>query len=337
MALKEDFYKILEVNKNASEAEIKKAYRKQARKYHPDKFSSSSETEKANAEKKFKEVNEAYQILSDPEKRSQYDNFGHAAFEQGGHPGGGQSYGQYGGQGYQDFDFSNFNFDFGGGNSAEDLGDIFGSFFGGRGARKRGPVPGGDLSMEIEISLEESAKGGEKTIRYARTNKDGAREEVEKKFKIPAGIADGQKLKLAKFGNASTSGGPHGDLYIHIKIKPDDLFVRDGFDIICKVPVSYYTAALGGEVEVPTLSGNKKIKIPAGTQSGKRFALREYGIFNPKTKKKGTHYAEVTIEVPVDLDEEQKILLKEFDDKLKDKNRKIKTSFLDKVKRFFKM
>ncbi len=340
MALKEDFYKILEVNKNASEAEIKKAYRKQARKYHPDKFSSSTEAEKAQAEKKFKEVNEAYQILSDPEKRSQYDNFGHAAFEQGG-ASSSQGYGQYGGgQNYQDFNFGNFNFnfnEFGGGGDEEDLGDIFESFFGGRGARKRGPQPGGDLSMEIEISLEESAKGEEKTIRYARTGKNGALEEVEKKFKIPAGIADGQKLKLAKFGNASTTGGPHGDLYIRIKIKPNELFIRDGYNVICKVPISYYTATLGGEVEVPTLSGNKKIKIPAGTQCGKRFALREYGIFNPKTKKKGTHYAEIIIEVPTDLDEEQKNLLKNFDEKLKDKNRKIENSFIKKVKDFFKL
>lgn len=336
MATKRDFYEALGIAKGADEAEIKKAYRKKAMKYHPDKFSQATENEKKDAETKFKEINEAYQVLSDPEKKAQYDRFGHAAFEQGGGAAGGFQGGYGGGQGYEGFDFNNFDFGGGGYGAEQDMNDIFSSFFGGRSGRKRGPQPGKDLSMQVEITLEESAEGLEKTIRFARNGKDGVRENVEKKFKIPAGIADGQKLKLANMGDASPNGGPFGDLYIYIKIMDNSLFERDGFDIICKVPISYYKAAVGGELEVPTLYGKKKIKISEGTQTGKRFLLKEMGIINPKSKKKGNQYVEVFVEIPVDLNDEQKEILKEFNDKLKDKNKKIKKSFLERVRDFFK-
>lgn len=382
---KRDYYEVLGVSKSTSEADIKKAYRKLAMQYHPDKFSQAPEKERAQAEAKFKEINEAYQVLSDSTKKEQYDRFGHAAFENGGGAGG------FGG-GFGGFDH-------------DDLGDIFSSFFGGgfgggggRG-RKRGPEPGDDLSYQVEITLEEAAKGIEKTIKYARSGKcatchgSGAkpgtkvnkcskcggsgrivkvqrtmlgnfqtedicdachgtgeipeqkcdachgtrvtRENVEKKIKIPAGIDNGQKLKLSDMGEASSTGGPNGDLYIYIKIKPHDIFIRDGETVYCKIPISYYTAAVGGEIEVPTLYGKKTIKIPAGTQNEKRFAMREDGIVNMRTNKKGQQVVEVFIEVPINLNSEQENLLKSFDSSLKDKNYKNKKSFMDKLKDLF--
>lgn len=382
---KRDFYEVLGVTKNSTEAEIKKAYRKLAMQYHPDKFSQASDKEKAEAEAKFKEINEAYQVLSDATKKQQYDTYGHAAFENGGAGAGG--FGGFGGFG------------------ADDLGDIFGSFFGGgfggggRRGRPRGPEPGDDLSYQVEITLEEAAKGIEKTIKYARNGKCGVcsgtgakpgtkvnkcpkcggsgrirkiqrtmlgnfqtedmcdechgtgeipehkcekchgsrvvRETVEKTVKIPAGIDNGQKLKLSDMGEASTQGGENGDLYIFIKVKQHDFFERDGQDVYCKVPISYYTATVGGDIEVPTLNGKKTIKIPEGTQSGKRFSMREEGIVNMRTGKKGQQVVEVFVEIPIHLNPEQAGLLKAFDESLKDKNYKHKKGFLDRLKDLF--
>lgn len=378
---KRDYYEVLGVGKDASEAEIKKAYRKKAMQYHPDKFSNAKDSEKAESEAKFKEVNEAYQVLSDAQKKEQYDRFGHAAFEQGGTGG----FGGFGG--------------FGG----DDLGDIFSSFFGGGfgggNRRRRGPEPGEDLSYQVEITLEEAAKGVEKTIKYTRDAKCGTcngtgakpgtkvnkcskcggtgkiikvqrtmlgnfqtedicdvchgtgeipehkcekchgkrvvRETVEKTIKIPAGIDNGQKLKLTDMGEASHQGGPNGDLYIYIKVKHHDFFERDGQDVYCRVPISYYTATVGGEIEVPTLNGKKMIKVPEGTQNGKRLSMREEGIVNMRTGKKGSQIVELFIEVPVNLNEKQIELLKSFDESLKDKNYKHKKGFLDKLKDLF--
>ena len=386
---KRDFYEVLGVAKTASESEIKRAYRKMAMQYHPDKFSQASDSEKNEAEEKFKEVNEAYQVLSDSNKKSQYDRFGHAAFEQGG-AGGGFS-GGFGG-----FDFGGFG--------GDDLGDIFGSFFGGGfggGSRRgrRGPEPGEDLSYQLDITLEEAAMGVEKTIKYSRDSQcktcegtgakpgtkmdkcpkcDGhgrvlktqrtmlgnfqteeicdechgtgeipeekcgtchgrriVRETVERTVKIPAGIDNGQKLKLTDMGDASHNGGPYGDLYIFIRIKHHDFFEREGSDIYCRVPVSYYAATVGGEIEVPTLYGKKTIKIPAGTQNGKRFSMKDEGIVSLRTGRKGTQIVEIAVEIPVGLNEKQKELLKAFDESLKDKNYKMKKSFMEKLKDFF--
>ena len=281
---KRDFYEVLGIAKGASDTEIKKAYRKAAMKYHPDKFSGANESEKKEAEDKFKEINEAYQILSDENKRAQYDRFGHAAFENGGGAGAGG--------------FGGFSGGF------EDLGDIFGSFFGGNGgfggfggfgnSRQRGPEPGEDLRYNLELTLEEAAKGVEKTLKYKRTGtcktchgtgaQEGSKmnkcskcngtgtihvtqrtvfgnfqtaqecdvchgkgeipekkckkchgtgidtETVEKTIKIPAGIDDGQKLRLSGMGNASTEGGPNGDLYVYITVKQHPFFERNGVD-----------------------------------------------------------------------------------------------------------
>ncbi len=386
---KRDFYEVLGVAKGASDTEIKKAYRKAAMKYHPDKFSGASDTEKKEAEDKFKEVNEAYQVLSDENKRAQYDRFGHAAFENGG----GAGAGGFGG--------------FGGG--FEDLGDIFGSFFGGSGgfggfggfggSRQRGPEPGEDLRYNLELTLEEAAKGVEKTLKYKRTGSCGTchgtgaqegskmskcskcngtgtinvtqrtvfgnfqttqecdachgkgevpekkckkchgtgidTETVEKTIKIPAGIDDGQKLRLSGMGNASTEGGPNGDLYVYITVKHHPFFERNGEDIICNVPITFAQAALGGDIEIPTLNGKKTIKIPAGTQNDKMFRLKGEGIKNPRSPYTGDQIVRIKIEVPVNLNTDQQELLKKFDESLKDKNHKDNKNFFDKLKDFF--
>lgn len=383
---KKDYYDLLGVEKTASEAEIKKAYRKLAMKYHPDRFSNASESEKKEAEDKFKEINEAYQVLSDADKRSKYDRFGHAAFENG--AGGG-----YGG-GFEGFSGSGFE-------------DIFSSFFGGNGgfggfggAQQRGPEPGADLRVDVTITLEEVAKGGEKEIKYTRRGKcktcDGTgaepgskmktcdkcggtgriekiqrtmlgnfksveecdkckgkgkipetkckkcggtgleRETISKKIKIPVGIHDGQRLRIHGMGDASSEGGENGDLYIFFHVKDHDFFVRDGENIICEVPITYAKAALGGEVEIPTLNGKKAIKIPAGTQNGKVFKLRGEGINNPRAYGAGDQLVKIVIEVPTNLNDTQIELLKKFDESLKDKNYKMNKSFLDRLKDLFK-
>ncbi|WP_448820108.1 molecular chaperone DnaJ [Cetobacterium sp.] len=386
---KRDFYEVLGIAKGASDTEIKKAYRKAAMKYHPDKFSGANESEKKEAEDKFKEINEAYQILSDENKRAQYDRFGHAAFENGGGAGAGG--------------FGGFSGGF------EDLGDIFESFFGGNGgfggfggfgnSRQRGPEPGEDLRYNLELTLEEAAKGVEKTLKYKRTGtcktchgtgaQEGSKmnkcskcngtgtihvtqrtvfgnfqtaqecdvchgkgeipekkckkchgtgidtETVEKTIKIPAGIDDGQKLRLSGMGNASTEGGPNGDLYVYITVKQHPFFERNGVDIICNVPITFAQAALGGDIEIPTLNGKKTIKVPAGTQNDKMFRLKGEGIKNPRSPYTGDQIVRIKIEVPVNLNSEQQELLKKFDESLKDKNHKDNKNFFDKLKNFF--
>lgn len=367
---KKDFYETLGVSKTASDSEIKKAYRKMAMKYHPDKFSNASDKEKSDAEHQFKEVNDAYQVLSDSQKRSKYDQFGHAAFD--GTGGAGSGFGGFGGGGF------------------DDLGDIFSSFFGGSGGfgsagggRSR-VRPGSDLRYNMELTLEEVARGVEKEIKYNRTGTcatcDGSgaepgtkmktcskcngkgkvrerqqtmfgvfenvaecdacsgkgeipdkkchtcggtgvdKEKVVKKIKIPAGIEDGQRLRLTGMGDASTQGGPNGDLYIYIYVKQHEMFERDGYDILCTVPISFPKAAIGGEVEVPTLEGTIKIKVPAGTQNGKTFRLKDRGIENSRGYGKGDQLVEILVEVPTNLNKEQKELIEKLDESLEKDN-----------------
>ena len=386
---KKDYYDLLGVEKTASENDIKKAYRKLAMKYHPDKFSNASEKEKKEAEEKFKEINEAYQVLSDADKRAKYDRFGHAAFENGGSGAGG--FGGFGG-GFEGF------------GNAE---DIFSSFFGGGagfggfgGGRQRAPEPGADLRVDITLTLEEVAKGVEKEINYRRQakcktcNGTGAepgsnlktcdkcngtgkikvtqrtvfgnfqsveecdkckgkgkipekkckscngtgleRETVKKTVKIPIGIEDGQRLRLSGMGDASTEGGPNGDLYIFIHVKEHDFFVRHGDDIICEIPITFAKAALGGEIDIPTLKGKKSIKIPAGTQNGKVFRLKGEGINNPRGYVPGDQLVKIIIEVPTNLTDDQQELLRKFDESLKDKNYKMNKSFIERFKDFFR-
>lgn len=382
---KRDYYEVLGINKGADEAEIKKAYRKAAMKYHPDKFTNASEKEKKEAEDKFKEANEAYQILSDPQKKQQYDQFGHAAFEQGGAGFGG---------------FNANGFDFG-----DIFGDIFGGSFGGGfsgfgGSSRRSYVEAGaDLRYNLEITLEEAAQGVEKKIKYKRTGKchacDGSgaedkhlktcpkcngsghittqqrtilgvmqsqtvcpechgrgeipekkckvcngsgveKETVEKNINIPAGIDDGQRLKLSGMGEASTSGGPNGDLYVQIRVKRHEIFERDENDLYCEVPISYSMAVLGGEMEIPTLTGKKTIKIPEGIESGKSLRVRGEGIKSLRSGFKGDIIVKINIETPKNLSSKQRELLQKFEESLNEKNYEKKTGFFKKVKKFFK-
>ena len=373
---KRDYYEVLGVDKNASEDDIKKAFKKAAMKYHPDRFANASDAEKKEAEEKFKEVNEAYQVLSDSKRKQQYDQFGHAAFEPGG-------------AGFSDFDPNSFDFGdifsniFGGGSSG------FGGFEGfsgfGGSSRRSYVEPGNDLRYNLEITLEEAAKGVEKTIKYKRDGKcefcngtgaeDGktktcptcngqgtirtqqrtilgvmqsqticpdchgtgtAKEIVEKKINVPAGIDDGQKLKYTGLGEASQNGGPNGDLYIVIRIKPHDIFIREGENLYCEVPISYATAVLGGEVEVPTLNGKKTVKVPEGTESGKLLKISGEGIKSLRGYGKGDIIVKFTIETPKKLTDKQKELLQKFEESLNDKNYEQKTSFMKKIKKFFK-
>lgn len=380
---KRDYYEVLGVSKGASDSEIKRAYRKAAMQYHPDKFSNASEKEKKEAEDKFKEINEAYQILSDAEKKAQYDRFGHSAFENGGAGGFGGGFNGFGG--------------------FEDLGDIFGSFFGGRGgfggfgnSYEKRAEPGEDLRYNLELTLEEIAKGVEKTVKYKRRGKckkcDGTGAEpgtamktcskcngaghikvtqnsffgaiqtmqecdachgkgkipekkckschgtgleteiVEKTINIPSGVEDGQRVRVQGMGNASSEGGPNGDLYIFIKEKKHPLFERDGMNIVCEVPIRFTQAALGAEIEIPTLNGKKTIKIPAGTQNDKLFKLKGEGIKNPRGSYTGDEIIRIKVEVPINLSSEQEELLRKFDDSLKEKNHKENKTFFDKVK-----
>ena len=389
---KRDYYEVLGVSKSAGESEIKKAYRKAAMKYHPDKFANSSEAEKKDAEDKFREINEAYEILSDAQKKAAYDQYGHAAFENGGQGSGFGGFGGFSGG------FSSQGFDF------EDLGDIFGSFFGGGSSRRsQGPrvKEGADLRYNVELTLEEVAKGVEKEIKYKRQGKcntcngtsvepghnmktcdkcNGSghvrvqqrtlfgmtsgiqecdkchgtgkipekechtchgtgleREIFTKKVRFPSGLQTGQRLVVRECGDAGANGGVFGDLRVHITVAKHDIFERiSEYDIHCEVPLKMTTAILGGEVEVPTLSGKKKIVIPEGTQNGKTFRLRNEGIKYARSENRGDEIVEIKVETPTNLTDKQKEILREFDGSLDNKkNYKKAHSFKDKIKRFF--
>lgn len=386
---KKDYYEVLGVPKNASEQDIKKAYRSMAKKYHPDRNKDNPE-----AEAKFKEVQEANEVLSDPQKRAAYDQYGHAAFENGGAGAGG-----FGGQGFGGFGGAG-GFDF------EDLGDIFGSFgsfFGGRGQQSQGPKVhrGDDLRYNLTLTLEEVAFGTEKELKYKRNGQchtchgSGAepghgtktcdkcngsghikvqqrtlfgmasgiqecdkchgtgkipekechtchgigleRETFTKKVRFPSGLQTGQKLIVRDCGDAGANGGIFGDLRVYITVARHDIFDRiSEYDIHCEVPLKMTTAILGGEVEVPTLSGKKKIVIPEGTQNGKIFRLRNEGIKYSRSENRGDEIVEIKIETPTNLTDKQKDILREFDGSLDNKkNYKKAHSFKDKIKRFF--
>lgn len=347
-----DFYKILGVERNASQDEIKKAYRKLAMKYHPDQNKDNPE-----AEQKFKEVNAAYEVLKDEQKRQAYDQFGTEAFTGGGP----------GGMGAGDFAAG-----FGGAFS-----DIFEEMFGdmmGRGGRRGGPRRGADMQYTMEISLEEAYKGKEATIKIPmkdtcekcngsgaadgsgketcstcdgagrvraqqgfftieRTcetcggagsilrnpcNKCGGSGHVKKektiKVKIPAGIDTGRRIRLSGEGEAGLMGGPRGDLYILVAVRPHKFFRRDGANLYCRVPIPMTKAALGGEIEVPTIAGKTtKVKIPAGTQSGQNFRLKGKGMPVLRSESTGDMFIEAQVETPVNLSKKQKELLAQLD------------------------
>ena len=374
---KRDYYEVLGVSRGASEDEIKKAYKKMARKYHPD-LNPGDKT----AEEKFKEVNEAYEVLSDADKKARYDQYGHAGvdpnFGAGGFGGG--------------FDGS---FDFG------DLGDIFGSFFGGgfgggRRTNPNAPQRGESIRMSIAISFEEAAFGCEKAVTVERYETcdtchgngcaPGTSPEVcpdchgtgtvqvrrqtpmgvfattspcgrcggkgriiktpctacrgsglERKrrtiqAKIPAGIDDDQNIALRGQGDAGTNGGPAGDVIVHVTVKPDAVFERDGYDVYVRVPITYSQAVLGAEIEVPTVDGKVAQKIPEGTQSGTKFRLRGQGIQYLNGRGRGDQYVIVDVEIPKKLNRTQREALKAFEDSLKDENYEKRKSFFKNLK-----
>jgi molecular chaperone DnaJ len=369
MAKKQDYYEVLGVARNASEAELKKAFRLLAMKYHPDRNPNNKE-----AEAKFKEAKEAYEILSDSRKRSAYDQFGEAGLDPSR-------------AGPQGFDIGDI---FG------DISDVFSDMFGGGRSRKQ---RGSDLIYNLELSLEEAVHGKATEIHvpawatclecqgsgakkgtgpvtckscngvgqvrvqhgfftvqqtcpncYGRGNiiqhpcpncgGEGRVQQSKKlSLKIPPGVDTGDRIRLSGEGEAGTQGAPPGDLYIQVQIRPHPLFKRDGFDLYCEVPIDFIIAALGGELEVPILDGKVILRIPAETQSGKLFRLRGKGVQSTKNRREvGDLFCRVVVETPVNLSLEQKELLKQFAESVKregEKHNPQSKSWFDSVKRFF--
>ena len=323
-----DYYQILGVDRGASEDDVQRAYRKLARKYHPDV------SKEAGAEDRFKEIGEAYDVLKDPEKRQKYDRFG-AAWKQAQQRGGGAAPGwqnvrvEYG---------PGWDFDFGGvesGGPGADFSSLFEQLFGGAmggagGGRRRGgrggnPFagfrtaggpggatfvrPGADVEAEIELGLEEAARGGRRELTITDPT-TGERATVQ--VTIPAGIRPGQRLRLAGKGGRGSGGGPPGDLYLKVGVRRHPRFRLDGRDLHVELPVAPWEAALGGEAEVPTLDGSQRVKIPAGTSSGRRIRLRGKGFPGSGSKAAGDLYAEVSIAVPKTLSDRERELFAEL-------------------------
>jgi len=296
-----DYYEILGVNKSASDEEIKRAYRKLAMKYHPDK-----NPNKKDAEERFKEINEAYAVLSDKEKRKQYETFGKEGFHQ---------------RFTQEDIFRGFDFDdilsglFGGRGRRESRyggrgGSDFGDLFTGQGSYQdmsRRPQKGEDILYELSISLEEAVLGGEKRISY---RKNGKVEEVS--VRIPKGIETGKKLRLSGKGMEGGKGGPSGDLYLQISVREHPIFIREGDDLIMEKEVNFSEAALGTMIEVPTLEGTKKVKIPPGTQSHTKMRLKGLGIPHFQKEGRGDEYVKVIVRVPKRVNDKSKKLIEEL-------------------------
>lgn len=374
---KRDYYEVLGVEKGATKEEIKRAYRKLSKKYHPDI------NKEPGADEKFKEITEAYEVLSDDSKKAQYDQFGHA--------GPGQEFGGFGGFGdFSDGGFGGFE-------------DILNTFFGGGGSRRRNPnAPrqGADLQYTMTLSFEEAVFGKETDIQIPREEecdtchgsgaKPGTKPEqcshchgtgqisqesntafgrivnrrvcyhcqgtgqiikdkcttcggagkVKKTrkihVKVPEGINDGQQLRVAGQGEPGVNGGPAGDLYVVFYVKPHEFFERDGDDIYCEMPITFVQASLGDEIEVPTMRGKVKIKIPAGTQTHTKFRLRGKGVKNVRSNNYGDQHVTVKVITPSKLTEKQKQLLREFAEISGQTLDEHEKSFFDKVKRAFK-
>ena len=290
---KRDYYEVLGVPKSSTEKEIKKAYKRLAMKYHPDKNQGD-----AQAADKFKEIKEAYEILTNADKRGQYDDYGHAAFKNGGMGGGGGFGGQS--QGYGGFE------------------DIFGGAFGGGGRshggfedmfsqqRRQRSQKGQDRQFNLTVEFAEAINGCEQVIELPV---NGENKKIN--VKVPAGIDDGEKIRFVGKGEAGTFGGSAGDLFIQINTRPHSHLKRDGNDLICPVTTDFVTAALGGEVEIQTLESRFKLKVPAGTQSGRKFRMKEKGVKGRKGIT-GDLMVEITVATPTNLNEKQKELLMEF-------------------------
>ncbi|WP_213993980.1 molecular chaperone DnaJ [Sodalis sp. dw_96] len=368
---KSDYYEILGVSREGDEREIKKAYKRLAMKFHPDRNPGNAE-----AEAKFKEIKEAYEILNDPQKRAAYDQYGHAAFEQGG---------MGGGSGAGGADFTDI------------FGDVFGDIFGG--GRRQRASRGSDLRYNMELTLEEAVRGVTKEIRIPALEEcdvchgSGAKPgtspitcptchgagqvqmrqgffavqqacptcqgrgkiikdpchkchghgRLEKaktlSVKIPAGVDTGDRIRLAGEGEAGDHGAPAGDLYVQVQVRQHPIFEREDNNLFCEVPINFAMAALGGEIEVPTLDGRVKLKVPAETQTGKLFRMRGKGVKSVRGGAQGDLLCRVVVETPVKLNDKQKQLLNELEESFGGpsgaQNSPRSKSFLDGVKKFF--
>lgn len=299
--MKQDYYDILGVSKSATGDELKKAYRKLAMKYHPDK-----NPDDKTAEDKFKQVSEAYDVLRDPQKRKSYDQFGHAGAGFGA-SGFGAGAGGFAGNG-------NFH-QYYSGRSTESFQDLFTEIFGdifGSGKRAQAQKRGSDLRYTVHISLEEAAQGAQKTISFMRLR--GNKEEPAKlQVSIPAGVKDGQRLKLKSEGDSGPNHGPNGDLFVVVNIRPHSLFVRSGNDISFDLPISIKDAILGCKTTIPTLTGSAQINIPPGTTSGKNLRLRGKGFPQIGGHGSGDLYIRILVDVPKEIGPEAKKHLEAFE------------------------
>jgi curved DNA-binding protein len=286
-----DYYKTLGVEKGASADDIKKAFRKLAVKYHPDRNPDKG------SEDKFKEINEAYAVLSDPKKKEEYDTYGSSGFHQ-----------QYSQEDiFRGFDFGNAYKGMGGSGGEDIFSRLFGGSFGrggGRGGFHAGPQKGGDMEMETDIGFCDAAQGAEKVVAFRR---NGQREEL--KVKIPAGVDNGSKIRITGKGGQGQDGGPAGDLFLIIRVLPDPLFTRDGGDLFVERSITFSAACLGTSLDVPTLEGDKRIKVPAGMQPGTKIRLKGCGVKSLGSNAKGDLYVKIGVHIPEVLSGEQKKLV----------------------------
>lgn len=301
--MSKDYYKALGVEKGASQAEVKKAFRKMAHKYHPDK--------QGGDEAKFKEVNEAYQVLGDETKRKQYDQFGSDFAQQGGF-GGGMNWEDFmrasrGGGGFQQ---GGVHFDFGGANGGIDLGDIFGDIFGFGGGNR--PRKGRDVQLAVEITFEEMMSGLDKEIAFNQPNAQGKQEETKFTVKIPAGISSGQSIRVGGKGGHSPNGGSRGNVFIVVHVQSKSGFQRQGADVFTEVHIPFTIAALGDKIDIETVDGTKKLVIPAGTQSHQQFRLKGFGLPRLQRTGKGDQYVNVIVDVPKKLKKKERKLVEEL-------------------------
>jgi molecular chaperone DnaJ len=375
MPTQKDYYEVLGVARGAAADDIRKSYLKLAHKYHPDKTGG----DKA-AEDKLKEINEAYDVLKNTEKRKRYDQFGHMGEQMGG--GGGDPFGGFGFGGGQ------------GGGAEAPFEDLFDVFFGrgGGGGRRRGAAPGNDLEYRVSVTLREAAFGTKKTIRFSRAEtcqdcsgsgaapgsqpvrcddcggtgqvrrsqgffsitqtcprcqgkgssidrpcpKCGGKARVriqrELPVDLPAGISTGSRLRVAGEGEPGDGGGPRGDLHLHVEVEEDELFERNGNDIVCEVPISFPQAVLGATIRVPTLKGEAELKVPPGTQSGTVFRLRGLGVPDVRGYQKGDQLVRVQVETPTKLSRDQKDLVKKLQESCDEKSHPLHKRFMDRLK-----